>query len=178
MDFLWRNCSARNTSCMHTVVCCSLNEPASSSNVCSSPPVAISKTRAVSTFVSCTECNLTICGESAHNNSIAISCRISLSVHCARRLRLKNLAAKLTPVCLCMARRTVANLPLFARVVSWVESVSGVPAECVQRKEVREKKKMIKNKKKKRKKHKYRNERSPRTLDNKTKTKPSQAKKM
>lgn len=119
MDFLCRNCSARNTSCMHTVVCCSLNEPASSSNVCSSPPVAISKTRAVSTFVSCTECNLTICGESAHSSSIAISCRISLSVHCARRLRLKNLAAKLTPVCLCIARRTVANLPLWKK--KWEE---------------------------------------------------------
>lgn len=114
IDFLWRNCNARNTSCMHTVVWCSLNEPASSSNVCSSPPVASSKTRAVSTFVSCTECNLTICGESAHNNSIAISCRISFNVHCARRLRLKNLAAQLTPVCLCFARRTVANLPLYS----------------------------------------------------------------
>lgn len=104
------------------VVCCSLNEPASSSNVCSSPPVAISNTRAVSTFVSCTECNFTICGESAHNNSIAISCRISFNVHWARRLRLKNLAAKLTPVCFCIARRTVANLPLFVESIADTKS--------------------------------------------------------
>lgn len=112
IHFLCRNWSALKTSCMQNVVCCSLNERASSSSVCSSPPVANSSTRAVSTFVSWTECNLTICSESAHNNSIAISCRISFKLHCARRLRLRNLAAKLTPFCLCIARRTAANLPL------------------------------------------------------------------
>lgn len=98
---------------MQNMVCRSVNEPFSSSNDCSSPPFAISNINAVSTFVSCTECNLTICSESAHSNRIAISWRISLSVHCARRLRLRNFAAKLTPVFLCDARRTVANLPLF-----------------------------------------------------------------
>lgn len=113
IHFLCKNCSALRTSCIQNMVCRSVNEPFSSSSDCSSPPFAISNINAVSTFVSCTECNLTMCSESAHSRRIAISCRISLSVHCARRLRLRNFAAKLTPVFLCSARRTVANLPLW-----------------------------------------------------------------
>lgn len=112
MYFLCRCCNAFSISCMHIRAWASLNEPSSSSIACSSPPVANSKSKAVSIFVSCTECNLTMCFESAHSIKIAISWPISFNVHCARRLRLKNFAAKLTPVFLCTARRTAANLPL------------------------------------------------------------------
>lgn len=113
------------------------SSPSSSRIACNSPPVALnnseenkkilsntschhssllptynSSSSAVSVAVSCTLCNLTMCLESLHSSSTATSCPMSLSELWARRLRRKNFAAKLTPVFLCTARRTAANLPL------------------------------------------------------------------
>lgn len=132
-------CSAFRISRMHVCACASLSEPSSSSSACNSPPVALrsnktqqlsttlgfvtqqirrrnysysSRIRAVSERDSCTACNCTMCFESAHSISTAISWPISRSVHCARRRRRRNLAANWTPVCLWTARRTAANLPL------------------------------------------------------------------
>lgn len=125
---------------MHICAWTSVSEPSSSIMACSSPPVALwieknlgkyllfycflfymnntynSRISAVSVFDSWTAFSLTMCSESAHNISTAISWPISRRVHCARRRRRKNLAAYWTPVFLWMARRTAANFPLGIKV--------------------------------------------------------------
>lgn len=62
--------------------------------------------------VSYTAWSLTICFESELNISTAISCWICFTQQAARRRRLKNFAAYLMPVSLCVALRTVPKFPL------------------------------------------------------------------